>query len=291
MGQNPPSAKKNGTGNENLAINDTWFRRWLTLLALKTTARLYPRTGVCVRISNQLIVKSDAFVDLTEAATMKFVAKNTSLPVPKIYCSFVHHGRTYIVMEVIQGHPIGEGWNMRPIESKVKLALQLKRMLEELRRLEPSPGTGVESCTNGSLFDSRMPQSDRRFGPFATIQDFHQWLRAGLRPEKAQDHSDISDEDWKEITDMAAKQDGPWPQPVFSHADLSPSNILVRGDDIVGIIDWEFSGWYPHYWEYTSAWTSNPLATEWQSILSEILDTQDEELNMEITRQRFWGSY
>lgn len=48
---------------------------------------------------------------------------------------------------------------------------------------------------------------------------------------------------------MAEKQDGPWPLPVFTHADLNPFNILLRGDKVVGIIDWEFAGWYLHYWD------------------------------------------
>jgi thiamine kinase-like enzyme len=39
----------------------------------------------------------------------------------------------------------------------------------------------------------------------------------------------------------------------FSHADLAPNNILVdpKQGKITGIIDWEFGGWYPEYWEYT----------------------------------------
>lgn len=27
-------------------------------------------------------------------------------------------------------------------------------------------------------------------------------------------------------------------------------NILVEGGRITGIIDWEYAGWYPEYWEY-----------------------------------------
>jgi hypothetical protein len=30
-------------------------------------------------------------------------------------------------------------------------------------------------------------------------------------------------------------------------------NILVEGETITAILDWEFAGWYPQYWEYTSA--------------------------------------
>jgi thiamine kinase-like enzyme len=42
---------------------------------------------------------------------------------------------------------------------------------------------------------------------------------------------------------------------VFTHSDLRPDNIILEssGSDgtwkVVGIVDWESSGWYPEYWE------------------------------------------
>ncbi len=40
----------------------------------------------------------------------------------------------------------------------------------------------------------------------------------------------------------------------FTHSDLVTKNIMVDDDaHVVGIVDWEFSGWYPEYWEYTKA--------------------------------------
>ncbi|KAI8722687.1 APH domain-containing protein [Fusarium sp. LHS14.1] len=274
---------------ESLAIKNSPLRRFLTLLGLKTTAQLFRRRGACVPISKRLIVKSDSFVDLTEAATMRFVATNTSVPVPKVWCSFVRNGRAYIVMERIQGDYISTGWDERSQESSDKLLAQLKVLIENLRSLQPLPGTGVESCTGGSLFDSRIPRSGGRFGPFKTIQDFHLWLRDNFQPSEVEKPEQTTQEDWNDVKEMAARQDGAWPQSVFTHGDLNPSNILVRGDEIVGIIDWEFSGWYPHYWEYTSAWCTQTMSTEWQNLLGDFLEPCVEELRMERTRQRWWG--
>lgn len=83
---------KSSTQHENtedLAIPNTFIRRLLALVALKTTARLYARQGVCVPISKKKIIKTGSYVHLIEVATMKVVAENTSIPVPKVYCSFV----------------------------------------------------------------------------------------------------------------------------------------------------------------------------------------------------------
>jgi aminoglycoside phosphotransferase len=219
---------------EGLAINNTFIRRMVTRLALKTTARFYSRDGVCVPISNHRIVKSGIWVHLTEAATMKYVAQNTSLPVPKVYCSFVHKGRAYIVMERIRGNDLPKAWPKLSEESQENIFTQLRRMLQELRALQP-PGTGVESCVGGSLYDSRILRKISRFGPFKTIQEFHLYLRENTDPSKIQ-RTDIPEE-LEDVKDMATKQDGPWPPPVFTHGDLNPFNILVRGENVVGLVD------------------------------------------------------
>lgn len=80
---------------------------------------------------------------------------------------------------------------------------------------------------------------------------------------------------------MALKQDGLWPPPVFTHADLNPCNILIHKHRVVGLIDWELSGWYPNCWEYTSSWFSRITRTEWRESINQFLDQFPEELKME----------
>lgn len=275
--------------HENLQIagvNSTCLSRLFTRLALGTLGRFYKSNGVCTPISRHKIIKCGRRVRLTEAATMKFIAENTSIPVPRVYCSFRHKDRTFILMERIRGEDIPRAWKRLSEEGRQKMFAQLKAMIDELRRLTPPLGTGVESCTGGSLTDCRIKRAER-FGPFKSIQDFHFWLREDLRPS---DHPNrAKDQEWQDIEKMAAMQDGPWPPPVFTHADLNPCNILIRDDNVVAIIDWEFSGWYPHYWEYTSAYYGNISRTGWQDELCNFLETFPAELEMERTRNQWWG--
>lgn len=274
-------------GTNHLSINNTFYRRILTLLALKTTAHLYRYDGPCVPISKNLIIKTGPFVHLTEGATIQFIAANTSIPVPHIHCSFVHRNRAYIVMDRIQGVSLAEAYATLSGDDRKKVFAQLRSIFGELRKLPSPPGAGVRSCVGGSLRDSRIPRCKPRFGPFDTIQDFHLWLRDGLRPEEYPNRK--NDNDWEDIKKMVAKQDGPWPAPVFTHGDLNPFNIMVDGNKVVGIIDWEFAGWYPCYWEYTAAWYGNLTRKAWQEVLTEFLDAYPDELRMETTRQRWWG--
>jgi aminoglycoside phosphotransferase len=164
-------------GTEKVAIKNTFIRRFCTLLALKTSGRFYSYNGDCKPTSKHIIVKSGYSAHLTEAATMKYIAGNISIPVPKIYCSFVHKKRAYIVMERIQGETLGSVWYKLSEKSRSSILEDMKRLISELRSLEPPPGTGVQSCVGGSLRDCRMPRSCPRFGPFETIQEFHPWLR------------------------------------------------------------------------------------------------------------------
>ncbi|KIH94876.1 hypothetical protein SPBR_03826 [Sporothrix brasiliensis 5110] len=272
---------------DHLAINNTFCRRILTLLALKTTARLYRYDGPCVAISKDLIVKTGPFVHLTEGATMQFIAARTSIPVPRIHCSFVHGNRAYLVMDRIHGVCLAKAYATLSGDDRKRIFAQLRSICAELRTLPSPSGAGVRSCVGGSLRDSRIPRCKPRFGPFDTIQDFHLWLRDGLRPDEHPNRQ--NDDDWGDIKKMVAKQDGPWPAPVFTHGDLNPFNIIVSGSKIVGIIDWEFAGWYPYYWEYTAAWYGNMTRKAWQEVLTEFLDACPDELEMEITRQKWWG--
>jgi aminoglycoside phosphotransferase (APT) family kinase protein len=244
-----------------------------------------------VPISQHLIVKTASYVDLTEAATLQYIAENISVPVPKVWCSFMRNGRAYLVMERIYGHGFTTDWGQRSQESKDRLYSQLQSMIKELRSLPRPLDVGVQSVTGGSLCDCRVAAPGVRFGPFQTVQGFHKYLRKGIQPEEMEKPTITSEEDWKDVTEMAAKQDGARGPPVFSHGDLSPANVLVRGDNVVGIIDWEFSGWYPEYWEYTSAWSFQGIETEWQDILHNFFEPFPEELHMDGARQRLFGEF
>ncbi|KAF2207313.1 hypothetical protein CERZMDRAFT_115307 [Cercospora zeae-maydis SCOH1-5] len=267
-----------------LPIKDTFARRSLTKLALATTARLYRRVGRCKRVTRNMVVKCGSDVDLTEAASMQYIAANTSIPIPKVHCAFESDGKVYIVMERLRGENIFKALDKVASPDRESLLTQLKECLEQMRSLRPPTGTGVQSCVGGSLHDSRIPHGKPRFGPFKTIQEFHWWLRGGLQI------ADIRDETHREeLEAMMRHQDKNWPPPTFTHGDLNPANILVSQGRISGIIDWEFAGWYPHYWEYTSARYLDRIIPTWTTILDQTLEAFPQEVEMEATRQRWWG--
>ncbi|PMB65546.1 hypothetical protein BM221_008904 [Beauveria bassiana] len=124
---------------------------------------------------------------------------------------------------------------------------------------------------------------------FCNYEAFHEWLREGLGPEVKPPF--VDDDEWTDIKYMIAMQEQEWAMPVFTHGDLNPFNIMVRDGNIEAIIDWEFSGWYPRYWEYTSVWLGNKTRIAWQRMAEKFIDPWPNELRMETIRQKWWGDF
>ncbi|MBZ6376127.1 MAG: phosphotransferase [Kocuria palustris] len=61
---------------------------------------------------------------------------------------------------------------------------------------------------------------------------------------------------------------------VFTHSDFSSRNILVDENNdyqVTAILDWEFAGWYPEWWEYFRAYKSFHRGKDWSDYLCYIL--------------------
>ncbi len=227
-------------------------------------------------------MKYGYFQHLSEAATMQFIANHTSIPVPKVYCAFSRKGRTFIVMERINGDYIGNAWFRRSKESREVILQQIKGLIAEMRSIAPPADASVASVTGGTLYDIRLPDTPggrARFGPFKTILDFHRYLRRdiGAHPDQR-----------AEINELIKMHEETWPV-CFTHADLSSLNILARGNEVVGIVDWATAGWYPSYWEYTTASNVNPQNEFWRDEVDKFLEPKPRELAMDMVRLKYFG--
>lgn len=267
------------SNTESPSVNNTFLRRFLVLAAVKLLKHVRPRKGCVLFLSRGLCVKYGSLVQLSEASTIRYISSHTSIPVPKIYCAFEHHGLTYILMERIHGDKIGARWTSRSEESKTKLLLQLRQIIQEMRSLVPPEGCGIASIDGGPLYDCRLLGPSLQFGPFSNVQDFHNHLRQGIYLDPNLD---------PELQELIIQHQNNWPLK-FTHGDLSSLNILACEDKIVGIIDWETAGWYPSYWEYTTACQVNPQNYFWRDEIDKFLEPMPKELAMDETRQKYFS--
>ncbi|KAJ2983360.1 hypothetical protein NQ176_g740 [Zarea fungicola] len=269
-------------------INDRFVVRWAVLilywlLSFRCFRGLFPRAGPVIFLPGKLCVKATAFTSLAEASAMRFVAEHTTVPVPKVYSAFEHKGSVYIVMERMEGDMLARGWRQRTPESRTRILGSLRGMIQQLHQIPAPAGCGVSNVDGGAIYDGRLPGSSF-WGPFQTIHDFHRELRGGMdEPEYV---AAIP-----ELGPLIAFHNQPWPYPVFTHGDLSSLNILARGDEVVGIVDWETAGWMPPYWEYTSAWNVNPQNRFWQQEVNHFIEPLPEALAMEAIRRKYNNDY
>jgi aminoglycoside phosphotransferase len=66
---------------------------------------------------------------------------------------------------------------------------------------------------------------------------------------------------------------------VFTHGDITMHNIMVQGDIVTGLIDWESAGWFLAHWECIKAnFCLAKHECNWQVRLPEIIPPYQLEL-------------
>lgn len=87
-----------------------------------------------------------------------------------------------------------------------------------------------------------------KVGPCKTEIDLNRQLR-----RVASGHSFKTNGEFEQQLACAKCMDSLAHDIVFTHGDFKSRNILVYQGHVSGFIDWESAGWYPSYWEFTTA--------------------------------------
>ncbi|KAI9727374.1 MAG: hypothetical protein M1834_008445 [Cirrosporium novae-zelandiae] len=221
---------------------------WLTfpdkirLLAYKTlkAAGLYlyePTTMGVQRLPFGMYLKHGPVFNFeghaAEFGALKLVRSYTSIPVPRPIDLISTSESSFLVTSRIQGDPAGLCIDEYSDYDLGLIAKDLRKYIAELRAIKKTidPKHAISNAIGEGCLDYRI--NDVSVGPFLSEKQFSKFLSLGLAP----DFIHLVHGDGHEI--------------VFTHADLNMRNILVRNGRISGIVDWENSGWYPEYWEYT----------------------------------------
>ncbi|KAI2776590.1 hypothetical protein F4815DRAFT_483981 [Daldinia loculata] len=178
-----------------------------------------------------------------EFNALGMVRRHTSIPVPKTLDIVVDRSsswpRSYLLMTRGSGFPLSRCQNVLLEKDIERIANQLKDYIAQLRSI-PRPTKSDKAICNTLGEACRDPriQSADPVGSFVDEAAFSQMLRFSNDPAR-RGH-----------------------KIVFTHANLNPWNILVNqsiqsdgsiGWGVTGIVNWEFAGYYPEYWDYTKA--------------------------------------
>ncbi|RDB18648.1 hypothetical protein Hypma_014700 [Hypsizygus marmoreus] len=189
-----------------------------------------------IKISATLVAKCGA--SAAEVHNMNFVRAHTDIPVPCTYLLFDTGHRSYAVMEYLDGDTLEVQWDSLEETRRTSVVEQLGGYLCQLRALEnpssvPGPVDGGPCCGRWfGLFDA---------GPFATHEDLVAWLNRKRDARRNNTHEPFTTEGYRLV---------------FTHQDLAPRNMILDKSGRLWLLDWEFAGWYPSYFEYACVMSS-----------------------------------
>jgi aminoglycoside phosphotransferase len=200
-----------------------------------------------------------------EAKNIRFLSNNTTIPIPSVVDEWTEQdGRYFELTKRIPGEPLSAVWATMSLSDKERVAKQTAEYVLQLRQLQSAQiqSLGGQPVYSTFLFPNgygvphgplssddelwaEMEKSLQRLPNMA-----RQWLRSRLPPSR------------------------PF---TFTHGDLTNVNIMVENGNLTGIIDWEASGYFPVWWEYTCAGIGiGSDDQEWKSLLRRYMSSYSE---------------
>lgn len=145
-------------------------------------------------------------------------------------------------MSYIKGSPLnGMLWASLSLDQRTACRDSLQEIVNKLRSIPVPPSARIGSIgqqtallVSPSCIDPPVPSFDDEIAMFNWMAN--RFARATYCPLRDR---------------LRVTAPGGTSKLVFTHGDLAPRNILIKRGQVVGLVDWELSGWYPEYFERT----------------------------------------
>ncbi|KAI2028918.1 hypothetical protein LOZ48_003953, partial [Ophidiomyces ophidiicola] len=183
-----------------------------------------------------------------EARAMSFVRKACpQVPVPEVLGWWEEREGEdrvgHLAMSLMPGDMLSKSWPTMDQVQRDSILKDLEEILRQLRTLR-APSTAAIGPVDGTSPAADVRGSHAEYGgPFKTESDFNEWLVSLIHLDSTRFFGSFYVETIR--NSLMSNH-----QLRFTHGDLAMHNILVEKGRITAIIDWEYSGWYPEYWEY-----------------------------------------
>jgi thiamine kinase-like enzyme len=170
-----------------------------------------------------------------EERALRFVRSHTSIPVPKVRRYVTNDTSGYLLLEKIEGKRLDKVWPTLSPMQRFLVAWTLRSYIKELRLASASYPRrhvpGPMASTPQQCYGPAWLFGDKPKGPFksskALIDHFNR-IYEKLNGESFEDTQTL----------------------VLTHNDLNKRNIIVGRDGKLWLVDWEWSGFYPPWFEY-----------------------------------------
>lgn len=193
-----------------------------------------------------------------EEALATEVMRKAGFPVPKVICygehtdpSNIRRAPASILMTRVPGESLyTELWESYVPKEKATIVSELKYYLDTMRRWENLREDKICSVAGTWIRGLRVP--DAKIFPCKDEKAFNAQTMAPTQYPRIKTFPN-----YEHDMQVAERLHSVPHRIVFSHGDLYPWNIQVSDDGhVVAILDWEAAGWYPEYWEFTTAMRS-----------------------------------
>lgn len=203
-----------------------------------------------VQLPFGLILKWSDGTRLEEILAMQIV-RAAGIPVPRVICYGEHpdspHAPVSILMTRLPGKELGQIYeSLSPAEVDT-ISAEMNAYLSSMRKWKNLWGEG-KICSVAGTFVRSVRIPGHSAGPFDFEKDFNKHLLSPATPK-----SFDTDDEYQALRARADRLFEKEHDIVFTHGDLKHHNILVNDGHVAGFIDWESAGWYPEYWEFTTA--------------------------------------
>lgn len=219
---------------------------------------MYDNNRKIVQISATRLIKGPCMEQELEA--LLFVTDQPSISAPRVHRTYRRHDGLFVEMEFIPGRRLDQAWPDLRTHEREAIVKNLGHIINAIRNLQTHTTICVGSVKGGPFKDGRI--SSRPNAPCQTLEEFHLHLRRGVSMKKCR----------QVLGNNVYESHRRRYKTVFSHADLCPRNIILKDSMQPVLIDWEFSGLWPEYWEHTksvfSMWEDLP---GWADELAKVL--------------------
>lgn len=233
-----------------------------------------PVRGVVVKCSNEIVAKVvTGTSNYTECTSIEYLAKRApDIPAPRTHGLVAFGPFRVIFMSYIPDMTLAQAWPNLSHREKSSIQHQLDSIFCRLRAIRQDDGNQLGGVCGEGVRELRVDERGL-FKGVTTVEQFNElqfsavhhgsatyveFLRSFLKPG---DSATLAHES------------------VFSHGDVRTDNIMVKKDSdtddyvVTGIIDWEFSGFYPAWYECTALTRTLSIVDEddWYLYLPEVI--------------------
>ncbi|TRM69031.1 kinase-like domain-containing protein [Schizophyllum amplum] len=186
--------------------------------------------ALVIPLDDKRVLKTSSTVTLKEAKAMEYVRQSTTIPVPRVHMAFEHGDDGYIVMDRVEGKPLEALTMLRMTAAEmVNIVKQLKSILTQLSQLHPlSPDEAYHGWPDDP-FPVHAFGHEHPTHRLNSLEEFFNYWAMGKH----------------EVLPFGPEHRGS----VLAHGDFKGGNIMVLGDQVTGVIDWETFGYYPPFWD------------------------------------------